>query len=221
MRSGYMVSGKGGKGITCGIDEAGRGPVIGPMVISMVCADTEVLRLLNVRDSKALTRNSRERLYTKILSVAVKVEHITITAKELNRLMDEKTLNEIELDAAVRLASLCEDEVVVDCFDVNERRASERMSEATGRKVRCIHKADRDFPAVSAASIISKVTRDREIDRIHEKYGEIGSGYPADPVTRAFIEEAMRKGTDMGDILRTHWETVRNIEKKVRTSSLF
>ena len=221
MRLGDMVSGNGIKGITCGIDEAGRGPVIGPMVISLVCADTEILRSLSVRDSKALTRNSRERLYAKILSVAEKVEHITITAREINRLMDEKTLNEIELDAAVRLASLCENEVVVDCFDVKEERASERMSEATGKKVRCIHKADRDYPAVSAASIISKVIRDREIDRIKEKYGEIGSGYPADPVTRSFIENAMRNRTDLGEILRTHWETVRKIEKKVRTSSMY
>lgn len=207
--------------ITCGIDEAGRGPVLGPMVMSLVCAEASVLRNLNVKDSKLLTRNSREGLYGRIIAVAEKVEHIIITAPELNGLMNSKTLNEIELDLAVRLASLCDTEVVVDCFDVNECRASDRMSNATGKKVRCIHKADRDYPAVSAASIISKVIRDREIDHLKEKYGAIGSGYPSDPVTREFIENSIRNNTDISGIIRTHWETVRKIEKKARTSRLY
>lgn len=216
-----MSEEKGSRGVTCGIDEAGRGPVLGPMVISLVCADTEILRDLRVKDSKALTRSRRETLYSRILSVAEKVEQFIISPREINDLMNLMTLNEIELRYAVKLAALAGDTIVVDCFDVNEERASERMSRESGKKVRCIHKADRDFPAVSAASIVSKVVRDREIDKIREKYGEIGSGYPADPVTREFIENSFRNGTDLGEIIRTHWQTVKDIEKKVRTSRLF
>ncbi|HKJ97041.1 MAG TPA: ribonuclease HII [Thermoplasmataceae archaeon] len=216
-----MTSQPGRKSVACGIDEAGRGPVLGPMVISLVCADADVLRELRVRDSKTLSRSRRETLYTRILSVANRVEHTIISVEEINDLMNEKTLNEIELQFAVKLAGLADGEIVVDCFDVNENRASERMSRESGKTVRCIHKADRDYPAVSAASIVSKVIRDREIDRIKEKYGEIGSGYPADPVTRDFIERAMTQGLDISQIIRTHWDTVRQIREKVRTSKLY
>lgn len=208
-------------GVVCGIDEAGRGPVIGPMVMSIVCADRGVLEHLKVKDSKLLSRRQRESLFTKIMSVSTRVEYVIITAKELNVLMNAKTLNEIELEHAVRLIRYSVSDVVVDCFDVNESRASERMSKLTDRNVKCIHKADRDYSAVSAASIVSKVTRDNEIDKIVEKFGDVGSGYPADPRTREFMEISFRNGRDISDIARTHWKTYSDIRKQVRNKKLF
>ncbi len=207
--------------IQCGIDEAGRGPVIGPMVMSLVCADANALRNMGARDSKTLSRSRRELLYSRIKDVAEVVEIRIITVEELNTQMNSMTLNEIELNHAVELASFAKGEVVVDCFDVNEQRATDAMTEQSGRKITCMHKADRDFPAVSAASIISKVTRDREIDRIAEKYGSFGSGYPSDPATRAFLEKSFREGVNLEGVIRTHWSTVRELYKKYRTGVLF
>ncbi len=209
------------KSMECGIDEAGRGPVIGPMVMSLVCADPDILRDMGVRDSKTLTRTRREELFQLIHRNAKKIEFHVIDVVDLNREMETKTLNEIELDHASNLALLAEDGVVVDCFDVDEGRASNAMSKRTGRRVMCVHKADRDFPAVSAASIISKVIRDREIDKIKEKYGDIGSGYPSDPATRSFLEKAFSQNIELKGIIRTHWSTVKEISRKVRTKGLF
>lgn len=206
--------------LQCGIDEAGRGPVIGPMVMSIVCADPQILRKIGARDSKTLSRSRREQLFEDIRKNARTVEHVILTASELNRLMDDNTLNEIELKHAISLAGLVSEDVVVDCFDVNEQRASKIMTEKTGKKIICAHKADRDFPAVSAASIMSKVIRDREIEKIKEKFGNVGSGYPADPETRAFIEESFRKGPNIEGIIRTHWSTVKELKKKARTGRL-
>lgn len=210
-----------GENIECGIDEAGRGPVIGPMVMTLVCGDRDVLKGLGVRDSKLLSRKQREALYEKIKSVSKKIEFTVISSGELNYSMNDMTLNEIELNHAVELAKKAEGPVVVDCFDVNENRASSRISRECGRDVRCIHKADRDYPAVSAASIISKVIRDREVDRIVAKYGDVGSGYPSDPKTRSFLEESVSRGVDLSEIVRTHWKTWKDTLKKFRDRKLF
>lgn len=207
--------------IVCGIDEAGRGPVIGPMVMSLVCGDGNILKNLGVKDSKLLSRRQREILYEKIMSVSTRIEHVVISAQDLNASMNVETLNEIELSHAVKLAGKAGDKVVVDCFDVNEARASSRMSRESGKEVTCVHKADRDYAAVSAASIISKVIRDREIDRIVEKYGDVGSGYPSDPKTRAFLEESLAKGMDLSGIVRTHWKTYKDIKRKSGYGKLF
>lgn len=207
--------------VECGIDEAGRGPVIGPMVISLVCGERSSLQSLGVKDSKVLSRKRREYLFDRIMEVAQKVEYRIVPAGEINRMMDRMTLNEVEHKFAAELASFSSGEVVVDCFDVNEGRASATLSTQSGTRVRCVHKADRDYPAVSAASIVSKVIRDREIDSIKERFGEIGSGYPADPVTREFIEKAFRRGDDIGEIIRTHWKTVDDIRRKARSGRLF
>lgn len=209
--------------ISCGVDEAGRGPVIGPMVVSIVCGTEQDFRRIGARDSKALTPQSRERLYQKIIEVSEYHMIRIITASEINNLMDRINLNMIEENAYSGLISKSPLDCrhYVDSFDVDETRLSRKLSEATGKNVVCRHKADALYPAVSAASILSKVTRDREIDKLRERFGNIGSGYPADPVTREFIITALRAGTDLSGIIRTHWKTYRDLLGESRKTTLF
>lgn len=212
-----------GKLMTCGVDEAGRGPVIGPMVVSIVCGNPDELRTIGARDSKALSPQSREKLYEKIIDISQFHSITIITASELNSLMDRINLNRIEEEAYSGLIakSPMDCDYYVDSFDVDENRLSELLSENTGKRVICRHKADALFPAVSAASILSKVTRDREIEKLQKAYGDLGSGYPADPVTREFIITALRQGKDITGIIRTHWKTYRDLLSESRKTTLF
>ncbi len=212
-----------GKLMTCGVDEAGRGPVIGPMVVSIVCGNPEELRGIGARDSKALSPQSREKLFHKITEISRFYSIRIITASELNSLMDRINLNRIEEDAYSGLIakSPMDCEYYVDSFDVDENRLSKLLSERTGKKVVCKHKADSLFPAVSAASILSKVTRDSEIEKLKQIYGDLGSGYPADPVTREFIISSLRQGKDISGIIRTHWKTYRDLLGESKKTTLF
>jgi len=152
--------------IACGIDEAGRGPVFGPLVICGLCArDDDIIRL-GVKDSKLLSPNKREILYPKILDVSKDYGIEIISAEKIDEMMKVYTLNEIEaIYFAKVIDQLNGDKFIVDAADVNEDRFAKMILKYIGKEVKIIskHKADRDYPVVSAASIIAKVTRDREI----------------------------------------------------------
>ncbi len=208
---------------SCGVDEAGRGPVIGPLVVTIVCAGKAELEEIGARDSKTLTRGAREKLEKKIRENSSFVLSKKISARELNEMMDRINLNEIEENAYSELISKSPYDctIYVDSFDVNEKRLSEKLSGMTGKKVVCEHKADAKYPSVSAASIVSKVMRDMEISNLEKTYGRIGSGYPADPVTVEFLRASLRSGRDISGIARTHWKTYKNLYSREKNSKLF
>ena len=81
----------------------------------------------------------------------------------------------------------------------------------SGRKIICRHKADEIYPAVSAASIVAKVIRDREIEKLHEKYGDFGSGYPSDPRTINFVKNSIQNKIDIDKIVRHQWKTYKSM----------
>ncbi len=205
--------------MSCGIDEAGRGPVIGPMVISIVCGDDKLLKDAGVRDSKKLSPSRREYLY-RIITANYSYKFNILTASGLNRLMETKTLNEIEMDEVCKLAEAADGKIYVDCFDVIEKRAEEILRFRTGKEIICKHKADSIYPVVSAASIVSKVIRDREIVKIEKEYGYFGSGYPSDERTIEFIKKAVSSGRDITDIVRLKWKTYKDIISQQKQSSL-
>lgn len=209
-----------GEKYQCGIDEAGRGPVIGPMVISIVCGDRDRLAALRVRDSKTISPQRRKKLFQEIQDASDYVRTIIIPSPKINELMGKMTLNEIEFIHAAELLENAEYTTYVDCFDVIPERTQERLGEKTGKKVICSHKADAIYPSVSAASIISKVTRDEEIEKLKKEYGNFGSGYPADPATISFLENAISQGVDLSSIVRKKWKTYENIMRKKRTGKL-
>jgi ribonuclease HII len=145
---------------------------------------------------------------------------VEIGPEILNTLMEKKTLNEIELQFAGELLKDATCETYVDCFDVNEERGTAKLSSYSSFPVKCLHSADRKIPAVSAASIISKVVRDRRIDSLKNEYGEIGSGYPSDPVTVKFLRDSFREGRDLSKIARVRWITYIKMEREMKQQRL-
>ncbi len=204
-----------------GIDEAGRGPVLGPMVIAAVVIDEAnlpKLAELGVRDSKKLTPKRRERLFNEIIKLLDDYVILELWPDEIDS--REGTLNEFEVENFVRALNSLKvrpDVIYIDAADVKEKRFGEEIKAKLKFKAEVIaeHKADDKFLPVSAASILAKVTRDREIERLKEEYGEIGSGYPSDPRTRAFLEEYYRQHGEFPPIVRKTWKTLRKIEEKL------
>ncbi len=205
-----------------GVDEAGRGCIIGPMVICAASIDKmEEYKLseLGVRDSKKLTPRRREVLFEDILGLC-QTHVIEISAGELNLLMARHSLNEIE---AIKIAELLgranPDKgatVYIDSPDNIPKNFTLRIERYFRTKAKIIseNKADDKHVIVGAASIVAKVTRDRIIEEIKEAVGyDFNSGYTSDPMTRKFLE------THWGDpkiapYIRTRWNTLVNLKQK-------
>lgn len=199
----------------CGVDEAGRGSVMGPLVVGAVYAEDDVpLKELGVRDSKKLSPKVRERMFDEIISRSADYSVIIISAADIDIKRERISLNEIEADMFVEaVTKIPVSRVYADCPDVNEYSFSNAMSVRMGNtNVIARHKADDTYPIVSAASIIAKVTRDRMIADISEEFGEsIGSGYPSDPYTMGFIERWIKENGVSPKYTRNSWEPVRRL----------
>lgn len=208
----------------CGVDEAGRGSVMGPLVVGAVYVedDTELMEL-GVRDSKKLTPKRREAMFDRILDIVDAYSVVTISADDIDLRRERESLNEIELamfvDATNRYPVL---RVYADCPDVNEMSFQSALTARLGgTEVIARHKADDTYPVVSAASIIAKVTRDRLIEDISKEFGEsIGSGYPSDKVTTGFIEKWIKENGRSPPYTRNSWETVRAIKSRLSVRKL-
>jgi len=203
-----------------GVDEAGRGPMIGPMVICGILVNSDRLHELveiGVKDSKILTHKRRLLLKEKIEKVTSKIEIRTVSAADIDRLRKRTTLNEIEVTEFASIAkALNPKEIYLDAADVIAERFGSKIGELSGiaskgAKIVSEHKADAKYPIVSAASIIAKVDRDLAIERFHERYGDFGSGYPNDPKTIKFMRILVRDGEKLPSIIRKSWESVRRI----------
>ncbi len=207
--------------LECGLDEAGRGPVIGPLVISVVCADPAILMEIGVNDSKVLSPSRREALYHRIKDVSKHYRIEVVTATTINSRMRETTLNEIEYQYFRSLIDDCGNDAYVDAFDVDEERLSNRLSRDTGFTVVAKHKGDQLYQSVMAASILSKVTRDRIVREISSEYGEVGSGYPSDPRTIDFLMKALDSGLDVSNIVRVEWKTWKELVRKRKQRDIY
>ena len=196
-----------------GIDEAGRGSVLGPMVIAGVIVPEKmdkVLERMGVKDSKRLTPNRRTILSRKLRKM-FEYEIVVISAREIDDLRaDGVNLNEIEKNAMESiLLKLKPEKAIVDAVDVKAERFQENLRNDTGLDVIAEHKADDKYIEVSAASIIAKAERDSYISEINKEYiksGGIGSGYPSDPTTKKFLSNYTYD--EMPDFVRRSWATV-------------
>ena len=224
--------------IICGGDEAGRGALIGPLVIAMVSLKKSTehkLADIGVRDSKLLSRRRRENLYGMICDIASEVGVEMIHPKEINEAMRNNiSLNELEAVHFARLFDrlkgdigtlyLDSPDVIAEKFGIRVNMSSSKPTKIAGisgerkkgvkyTKIVAQHKADSVYPVVSAASIIAKVSRDREIDRISSEIGlEIGSGYPADAYTLNVVKENMRSNA-LRPHIREYWQTMNTIKQ--------
>lgn len=147
-----------------GVDEAGRGPCAGPLVVAaVILKDPFVPELAAVRDSKEVPESQREALYTLIMDIAESVAVITISPTEI----DERGVHAANLDGmrrAVKGLAIEPAYVLTDGYAI-EGLAVPNVA---------VWKGDQVVTAISAASIIAKVTRDRmmvELDAIYPQYG--------------------------------------------------
>jgi len=198
-----------------GVDEAGRGPVVGSMFVAGVL-NFEGLEVMDVKDSKRLSPAKRAYLAERIEG-ETEFYVVEMTASEIDEGRKRRTLNEITVELFSKVINhFRPDRAIVDAADVNPERFAARLRsgcEAEGAgEIEIISecKADERYPLVSAASIIAKVHRDRSIRELEAKIGaEIGSGYPADPKTIQFLKEPLkeREMDDLPYYVRQSWKT--------------
>lgn len=204
-----------------GIDEAGKGPVLGPMCVAGVLLDEKKLDALSkigVKDSKQLTAKQREALAVKIKKLADRYFILEVSPFQIDELRKIMTMNEIMVVCYAKvLEELKPDHVFVDAADVIAERFGENIRKKYTRKLEIIseHAADEKYPIVSAASILAKVHRDALIKILEENAGvEIGSGYPADPKTIKFLEAWIQEHGSLPDFARSSWETAQRLLEK-------
>ncbi|MEK6902633.1 MAG: ribonuclease HII [archaeon] len=201
-----------------GVDEAGRGPALGPMVLAVAVIDSEkehVLKEMGAKDSKVVPLEDRERMYPLLQNELEEFATFHLHAPEMDELMARESLNEIE---ALKIGYLLNnlkskpDLVYVDSPDPVASNFAKRIHQYLSYKTKIVaeHKADVHYPVCSAASIIAKVERDREIQKIQaqfSEYGNIGSGYSHDERTITFIQKYIQKHDSLPECARKKWDT--------------
>lgn len=199
--------------LVCGVDDAGRGSAIGPLVIAGVCIERNKIRHLSeigVKDSKQLTARAREGLYKKILALADDYYVAMISPRIIDKSVQKNQLNQLEGRYMAKvIAKLRPYSSYVDSCDVNPARFGILISKlAKADRVHSSHHADRRFPVVSAASIVAKVNRDRAIEKIRKNF-DVGSGYPSDLKTMNFIRESIASNGVPPKFVRKSWKPVK------------
>lgn len=211
-----------------GIDEAGRGAVLGPLVIcGVICDESKISELkgLEVRDSKELSPIKRLELQPKIEKAVQGFEIIRISPEEIDSSRNDGTnLNELEVKKMAQIINETEPDVVyLDAVDSNETRFKTRLKKYLDVDAKLIaeHGADSKYPVVSAASILAKVARDEDIEELKRIYGtNLGSGYPSDPLTQTFLKEWLQQNKRLPKIVRKTWATAADAISRQKQKSL-
>ena len=185
--------------IVVGVDEAGRGPVLGPLVIAAVAIDAagaKKLEALGVKDSKLLSADKRLEIFEQMGEIITdyRVQVIEASAIDLTLSSHSSNLNWLEADTAASMINEIEhNKVIVDCPSRNIDSFKDYfVNKLTNKKATIImeHKADLNHISVAAASIVAKVIRDMEIENIKSEVGiDFGSGYMSDSLTVSFLNE--------------------------------
>jgi len=209
-----------------GIDEAGRGSVIGPMVIAGVMIeekDEEKLRKIGVKDSKMLTPLQRERLFPLIKKIAKDYVALKVSAKEIDETRKIKNLNIIEAERMAQIIkTMGADKAYVDAPQVSTEKFKMVLLNMAKNHTEIISEnhADVKYPVVSAASIIAKVERDKEVEEIKKIVGfDFGVGYSHDSRSIEFVKKALKDGKHL-EYIRHSWATVDGLKSKKEQKSL-
>lgn len=197
----------------CGVDDAGRGSVLGPLVIAGIIIERSNIKFLSeigVRDSKKLSPKKRESLYKKIIDIVDDYYFVKISPKLIDRSVRNNQLNHLEAEYMAKVISkLQPDSSFVDSCDVNPVRFGKKISKlAQSGRIYSRHHADSKFAVVSAASIVAKVNRDREIEKLRKKY-DLGSGYPSDSKTMTFIRSWISTKKKPPMFVRSSWKPIK------------
>ncbi len=200
-----------------GIDDAGRGPILGPMYLAgVLIKSTDEIKLkdLGAKDSKLLIHSQRIKIAAEIEKIS-KYHVEESTPAQIDEAVETINLNTLEAKKAAEIINKLNNKkdkikVIVDCPSVNTLAWKNKMVSFIDHKdnltILCEHKADFNHPVVGAASILAKVSRENAVDKLKKQFGNIGSGYPSDPVTIEFIKS---RGLDLAEtgIVRQSWAT--------------
>ncbi len=212
-----------------GVDEAGRGPVIGSMFVGGFLVDKEKLgevEKLGVKDSKKLSNKLRDSI-DDVLEDYGDTFLKEVEAEEIDELREIMSLNEIELHAFVDIIERAEpDEVFVDLPEPDGDRFIRKMKRELPERFQDVkfvaeHEADDTYPVVSAASIVAKSARERHTQELKEKYGyDFRSGYPHDKPTINFLEKFVEEKGELPKETRKSWSTAERILKEADQKGL-
>ena len=212
---------------TIGIDDAGRGPVLGPMILAGVLInqqEEQTIKDWGAKDSKLLFPTKRKKISNQIKKQFE--HHIEIsTPKEID---DHKNLNLLEAEKAAKIINRLTKnlnekvQVIIDCPSVNIQSWTNDVQRLIDKpeniNLKCEHKADLHHPIVSAASIIAKERREDEIYKLKLRFKtDFGSGYPADPKTKEFITKNFNN-PKYKPLIRFSWNTVKKLIKAKEAS---
>lgn len=212
-----------------GVDEAGRGPVLGPMVYGIAYAplsNKQLLVDLGCADSKSLTENQRDSIFDKIctendkIGWAVEAISPNYIANSMYRRC-KKSLNEVSMQSAIGLiegalkAGVNVTKIFVDTVGPPEKYQARLKDLFPQCDIVVAKKADSTYPIVSAASICAKVSRDHALRAWQFREGDnetkYGSGYPTDPVTKTWLSENVDSVFGFPQLVRFSWSTAEKI----------
>ncbi|MBS3087082.1 ribonuclease HII [Candidatus Pacearchaeota archaeon] len=203
-----------------GIDDAGRGPVLGPMVLAGIIAnpqDETILKSWNAKDSKLLSPLQRKTIADKIRPQFI---HYIVTSSP-KQIDESSNLNYLEAIKTAQIINHLTKDIqekttaIIDCPSVNieswTRDVQKLLEKPENIILQCEHKADANHPIVSAASILAKEKREEEMGKLRQTFKiDFGSGYPADPKTKKFILENFNN-KEYSSIIRFSWSTVKKL----------
>ncbi len=203
-----------------GIDEAGRGCPIGPLVMCGYLVDEKniaELKKLGVKDSKMLSAAKREKMMPQLQKFAKDYVLLKVPADKIDELRTVSNLNKLEIERMQQIINtLSPDRVIIDALESNEKRFLKKVEDGIRVDAEIVAEnfADRNYVEVGAASIIAKVNRDEEIQKMHGVYGNFGSGYPSDAKTINFLKDCIKK-KQLPPIVRKSWMTIRWIREEM------
>jgi ribonuclease HII len=206
-----------------GIDENGRGSLIGPLVITCFIieeSEVEKLKEIGVKDSKKLSKEKREEIFEKLKNYEFYYE--LILPIEIDIFLKNGNLNELEAIYMAKLINRTDAEKYFIDSPSNSKKFQDKIKNYLKRDVKLVveKKMDERNLVVAAASIIGKVIRDKEIKKIEEEIKEeIGSGYPGDKKTIKFLENALKNKRNY-DFIRKSWITYERERLKIRTKRI-
>jgi len=205
-----------------GVDDAGRGSVLGPLVIAGVLMEEEnlhKLRELGVKDSKLLSPRRREQLAEQVRKMALQYHVVMLSPAKIDKVVETgrklHKLNRLEAQTMAKVIMVLKPDIAyVDASDVLADRFKEHIAENLPFQVQIVseHKADAKYPIVSAASIIAKVERDKAVKELANKYGDMGSGYVADSKTIDFLEKWLADFGSYPDFVRKSWKPAKKLK---------
>lgn len=197
-----------------GIDEAGRGPVLGSMFVAGIATPEPDMLPEGVADSKTVPPETRERLVDAMEAdnrIDTAVIEVTVDEIDTCRSITERTARATAeiIDRLTEASS----RITVDTGEADTDKYRNRIIRHSQAEydIDVLVEADVTVPVVSAASLLAKAYREHHVDSLRATYGAIGSGYPADPTTRSFLADYVVEHGELPACARGTWQTSRDI----------